>query len=182
MLIHGIGHRWQAWEPVLDGLAEAHDVIAIDLPGFGCHATRRQPPSVPALAAWVGSFFAELGVDRPHVAGNSLGGGLALELAAAGSRVGDRALPGRVRDPNGGDAGPGDLSSCVAPPICLDHDPADRRLARRPRDFGGQIVAKPACRSNGRSATPSRCGAVRVSSPSPARFTNIRSAERRPCR
>jgi len=35
VLLHGIGHRWQAWQPVLDPLAERHDVIAIDLPGFG---------------------------------------------------------------------------------------------------------------------------------------------------
>jgi len=33
VLIHGIGHRWQAWTPVLDRLAEHHDVIAIDIPG-----------------------------------------------------------------------------------------------------------------------------------------------------
>ncbi len=86
LLIHGIGHRWQAWEPVLDTLAEQHDVIAIDLPGFGKspRPVGGMPPSIPALAATLGSFLAELGVDRPHVAGNSLGGGLALELAAAG--------------------------------------------------------------------------------------------------
>jgi pimeloyl-ACP methyl ester carboxylesterase len=35
VLIHGIAHRWQAWEPLLDALAERHDVIAIDLSGFG---------------------------------------------------------------------------------------------------------------------------------------------------
>ena len=28
VLLHGIGHRWQAWEPVLDRLALHHDVIA----------------------------------------------------------------------------------------------------------------------------------------------------------
>jgi pimeloyl-ACP methyl ester carboxylesterase len=86
VLIHGIGHRWQAWEPVLDMLTAEHDVIAIDLPGFGMspRPVGGMPPSVPALATLLGSFLAELGVDRPHVAGNSLGGGLALELAAAG--------------------------------------------------------------------------------------------------
>jgi pimeloyl-ACP methyl ester carboxylesterase len=35
VLLHGIGHRLQAWDPVLDRLAAAHDVIAVDLPGFG---------------------------------------------------------------------------------------------------------------------------------------------------
>ncbi|MET8067394.1 alpha/beta fold hydrolase, partial [Micromonospora sp. NPDC005313] len=35
VLLHGIGHHCGAWRPVLDRLAEAHDVIAVDLPGFG---------------------------------------------------------------------------------------------------------------------------------------------------
>jgi pimeloyl-ACP methyl ester carboxylesterase len=35
VLIHGIGSRWQVWKPVLDELAARHDVIALDLPGFG---------------------------------------------------------------------------------------------------------------------------------------------------
>ena len=35
VLLHGIGHRWQAWEPVFDLLAAERDVIALDLPGFG---------------------------------------------------------------------------------------------------------------------------------------------------
>jgi pimeloyl-ACP methyl ester carboxylesterase len=86
VLIHGIAHRWQAWEPVLDALAGRHDVIAIDLPGFGKspRPVGGVPPSVPALATVLRSFLAELGIDRPHLAGNSLGGGLALELAATG--------------------------------------------------------------------------------------------------
>ena len=84
VLIHGIGHHWRAWEPVIDLLAEHHDVIAIDLPGFGRSPApaenRGMPSAVEALAGW----FAETGLDRPHVAGNSLGGAIALELAAAG--------------------------------------------------------------------------------------------------
>ena len=35
LLLHGIGHHWQAWEPVMGILAAERDVIAIDLPGFG---------------------------------------------------------------------------------------------------------------------------------------------------
>ncbi|MEV7197637.1 alpha/beta fold hydrolase [Streptomyces sp. NPDC093510] len=82
LLLHGIGHHRQAWDPVFDILAAEHDVIAVDLPGFG-----RSPALpgglayglqtvVPALAA----LCEALGAERPHVAGNSLGGLLALEL------------------------------------------------------------------------------------------------------
>ncbi|HWM01381.1 MAG TPA: alpha/beta hydrolase [Actinophytocola sp.] len=86
VLLHGIGHRWQAWEPVLDRLAAAHDVIAVDLPGFG------RSPALPAergydiagAVAACADIFEDLGLDRPHVAGNSLGGVLSLELASRG--------------------------------------------------------------------------------------------------
>lgn len=86
VLLHGIGHHWQAWLPVMDRLAEAHDVIAVDLPGFGESpmpaggAARDMAMAVEGIS----SFVAKLGLDRPHVAGNSLGGAIALELANAG--------------------------------------------------------------------------------------------------
>ncbi|MGH3498720.1 MAG: alpha/beta fold hydrolase [Nocardioidaceae bacterium] len=84
VLIHGIGHRRQAWDPVVPILAEHRDVIAVDLPGFG------ESPALPAGMSYdmettldnFAKVFAELGLDRPHVAGNSLGGAIALELGA----------------------------------------------------------------------------------------------------
>lgn len=86
LLIHGLGSRWQMWNPVLPMLAAQREVIAIDLPGFG-----ESPMPVPGTRAGVASltrlvtgFLDDLGLDRPHVAGNSLGGRLALELAKAG--------------------------------------------------------------------------------------------------
>lgn len=86
VLIHGIGSRWQMWRPVLAPLAAAHDVIALDLPGFG--ASPMPPPGVPAgpesLVSLVAGFLGELGLERPHVAGNSLGGLISLELARRG--------------------------------------------------------------------------------------------------
>ncbi len=86
LLIHGIGSRWQMWEPVLDRLTPHRDVIAIDLPGFG--DSPMPPPGTPAgpesLSTLVEGFLEEIGVQRPHVAGNSLGGFIALELARRG--------------------------------------------------------------------------------------------------
>jgi pimeloyl-ACP methyl ester carboxylesterase len=86
VLLHGLGHRWQAWSPVMDRLAEHHDVMAIDLPGFGESPVPLVGLSrdIPALADGIGAFLAAEGMERPHVAGNSLGGALALELALAG--------------------------------------------------------------------------------------------------
>jgi pimeloyl-ACP methyl ester carboxylesterase len=87
VLIHGIGHRLQAWEPVFDRLAEHHEVIAIDLPGFGESPVPDggMPRDMAATVASIAAAFAEWGLDRPHVAGNSLGGAISLELAAVGA-------------------------------------------------------------------------------------------------
>jgi pimeloyl-ACP methyl ester carboxylesterase len=86
VLLHGIGHHWQAWEPVLDRLAAHHDVIAVDLPGFGASPLPPEglPDGMASGVTAVAEFFDTMGLDRPHVAGNSLGGAVALELAAAG--------------------------------------------------------------------------------------------------
>ncbi|MFC9388043.1 alpha/beta fold hydrolase [Streptomyces venezuelae] len=82
LLLHGIGHHWQAWEPVLDILATERDVIAVDLPGFG--ASDELPDGCPydlsTVGSVLGAFCEAIGVERPHVAGNSLGGLLALQL------------------------------------------------------------------------------------------------------
>jgi pimeloyl-ACP methyl ester carboxylesterase len=86
VLIHGIGSRWQVWDPVLRQLASERDVIALDLPGFGASPMPPPgtPPGLPSLTRLVGEFLDGLGVEQPHVAGNSLGGWIALELAKQG--------------------------------------------------------------------------------------------------
>jgi pimeloyl-ACP methyl ester carboxylesterase len=86
VLFHGLGHRRQAWDAVLDRLTPHREVFAIDLPGHG-----DSPPLdvsgrtvADALTEGVIETFDELGLDRPHVAGNSLGGMIALGAAVSG--------------------------------------------------------------------------------------------------
>lgn len=86
VLIHGIGHRRQAWDPVFELLAQSYDVIAVDLAGFG------ESPAYPLKSSYdmdnacdnLSDNFAHWGIERPHVVGNSLGGAIALELGARG--------------------------------------------------------------------------------------------------
>jgi pimeloyl-ACP methyl ester carboxylesterase len=86
VLLHGLGLSWRSWQPILDELEVRHDVIAIDLPGFG------DSPPLPAgtaptptrLADAVESELDRLGLDAPALVGNSLGGWVALELARRG--------------------------------------------------------------------------------------------------
>ncbi|MFI9770953.1 alpha/beta fold hydrolase [Streptomyces sp. NPDC052415] len=82
LLLHGIGHHRQAWDPVLDILATERDVIAVDLPGFGASPALPEglPHDLPTMTAALGALCEALEIERPHVAGNSLGGLLALEL------------------------------------------------------------------------------------------------------
>jgi len=79
--MHGIGHHHRGWAPVTARVARRHTVYAVDLPGFGHSlALRDGPPTLARLAAAVHAFMLAQGHDRYHVVGNSLGGGVALEL------------------------------------------------------------------------------------------------------
>jgi pimeloyl-ACP methyl ester carboxylesterase len=84
VLVHGIGSRRGVWKPVVPLLAREREVLAVDLPGFGDSPVLDEPPTVLALARALTTWWRELGIERPHVAGNSLGGGIALELARMG--------------------------------------------------------------------------------------------------
>ena len=83
VLLHPLGADRGVWEPVIGLLAEQHDVIAMDMAGFG--ESPELPPDVPAtpaaLAVPVAATLDSLGLDRAHVAGISLGGWVALEFA-----------------------------------------------------------------------------------------------------
>ncbi|MGH3772431.1 MAG: alpha/beta fold hydrolase [Pseudonocardiaceae bacterium] len=86
VLLHGAGHRRQAWLPVQDRLTKHREVISLDFPGFGespplpDHLSYELDTAVIVLA----EFFADLGLNRPHVAGNSMGGLVSLVLAQHG--------------------------------------------------------------------------------------------------
>jgi pimeloyl-ACP methyl ester carboxylesterase len=84
VLIHPLGCDRRVWDPVLDPLSAARTVITIDLPGFGESAPLTETPTPAALAQALTRFLTEIDLDKPHVAGNSLGGWVALELALAG--------------------------------------------------------------------------------------------------
>jgi pimeloyl-ACP methyl ester carboxylesterase len=86
VLVHGLGHTWRGWKPMLPLLERDFEVLAFDLPGFGY-----SPPLPPgtestpeALADAVEQSMEEAGFERAHIAGNSLGGWIALELARRG--------------------------------------------------------------------------------------------------
>lgn len=86
VLIHGVTHRRQAWYPVLDELAEQREVVLVDLPGHGASPdlVLGGRPVADVLRAEFKQFLVDQELDRPHVAGNSLGGLVALYAGVEG--------------------------------------------------------------------------------------------------
>jgi pimeloyl-ACP methyl ester carboxylesterase len=86
VLLHGVGHRRQAWDAVLDRLTPHRDVITVDLAGHGDSPPLELAgrPVLEAMLDDVRDLLAALDVDRPHFAGYSLGGRLSLEAGVSG--------------------------------------------------------------------------------------------------
>jgi pimeloyl-ACP methyl ester carboxylesterase len=122
ILLHSLGGSLIQWSPVMDRLAAEHEVIAVDMPGFG------ESPPLPAgvspraanLATAVLDFYDALGIEgKPAVAGISLGGWVAIECARQGGASAVVAL-------------------CPAGFWKRSPEPSDRRLARARRN--GRLV------------------------------------------
>jgi pimeloyl-ACP methyl ester carboxylesterase len=90
VLLHPLGADRHVWEPLVPALAAERTVLTVDLPGFGeTPALTGRSPTPAALAAAIAAGLADLGLPgdgagRVHVAGNSLGGWIAFELALQG--------------------------------------------------------------------------------------------------
>ena len=85
VLLHPLGADRRVWAPVTGRLSRERELLAVDMPGFGESAPLRTTPTPRALAATVAEWLATLDLVEPvHVAGISLGGWVALELARSG--------------------------------------------------------------------------------------------------
>jgi pimeloyl-ACP methyl ester carboxylesterase len=86
VLLHGFTASWGLWQPVLADLVARYEVIAPTLPGH--HGGPAYPGDRPITFAHstdaVEALLDELGVGTAHFVGNSMGGGIALELAKRG--------------------------------------------------------------------------------------------------
>jgi pimeloyl-ACP methyl ester carboxylesterase len=88
LLVHGTGSSLHVWDPLVERLAARMTVIAVDLPGFGASPplTPSGPPPDPAgFAGVLTEFLGQLGHPTAHIAGNSVGGWTALEMAKLGA-------------------------------------------------------------------------------------------------
>ena len=84
LLLHGIGCSVHEWDASLAALAQRHRVFALDLLGAGdTDKPAAEDYSLARLARFIVEFLDSQGLAQAHLAGNSLGGRLALECALA---------------------------------------------------------------------------------------------------
>ena len=81
LLLHGLGGAKSSFFDAAAALSRRYRVHALDLPGFGASS---KPTTAPYTARWfaetVLAAMDELGIERAHVVGNSMGGRIAIEL------------------------------------------------------------------------------------------------------
>ncbi|MGZ3581162.1 MAG: poly(3-hydroxyalkanoate) depolymerase [Ktedonobacterales bacterium] len=81
MLMNGIGANLELFQPLVDALDPAIEVIRFDVPGVGGSPTPPLPLRFSALALLVGRMLDALGYKRVDVLGISWGGALAQQFA-----------------------------------------------------------------------------------------------------
>lgn len=108
VLLHGLGWDHTVWREAMTRLSVSRRVIALDLPGHGRSDAPRATYSPAWLAGGVRAFLEQIGVARAVLVGNSMGGLVAAQLAAA--------QPDMI-----------DALVLVAPALPNDHPPPDKR-------------------------------------------------------
>jgi pimeloyl-ACP methyl ester carboxylesterase len=84
VLLHGFTDTWRTWELVLPALEAEHDVLAPTLAGHAGGPAIDREIDDDLLADGVERAMDDAGFETAHVVGNSLGGYVALQLAARG--------------------------------------------------------------------------------------------------
>jgi pimeloyl-ACP methyl ester carboxylesterase len=87
VLIHGWGTDRRVLKPLFDHAQRLRRVVSVDLRGFGESDTLEHPQTIPGHADDIALLLAELGLNKPVIVGHSMGGAIALDVAA---RYGER--------------------------------------------------------------------------------------------
>lgn len=82
IFVHGWCCNYTFFQPQFDHFKSSHRVVAIDLRGCGASDKPKDGYDIPTLADDVAAVSSGLGLSRPVLVGHSLGGMIAIELAA----------------------------------------------------------------------------------------------------
>lgn len=97
VLIHGVTATWQTWHRVEQLLEDDFDVLSVALPGHIDGEPLSGAATIAQLCDGVERLMDQAGLETAHLAGNSLGGWLAMELTQRG-----RARSATLLAPGGG--------------------------------------------------------------------------------
>lgn len=89
LLLHGLAGSCRWWGHNLDGLARHFRVYAPDMPGFGLSRSR-QRFNLHAAADELVRWMDQIGLRQAHVVGHSMGGYVAIDMAARYPELVDR--------------------------------------------------------------------------------------------
>jgi pimeloyl-ACP methyl ester carboxylesterase len=84
VLVHGLGGRRSSWDPVLQGLAAAREVVTVDLCGHGTTPALSGTVTLDRLVEELRGFLVEHGLTGADLVGSSMGARMVLELARQG--------------------------------------------------------------------------------------------------
>jgi pimeloyl-ACP methyl ester carboxylesterase len=85
VLLHALGMSARVWDDVRPLLDSEHEIVALTALGHrGGAEPARRPVTVADMVDDAERALDELGLERPHIAGNSIGGWMAIELARRG--------------------------------------------------------------------------------------------------
>ena len=79
--LHSAGHDSRDYDGLVERCGGSFEFIRLDWPGHGRSGTDRQPTSAMRYAALAEGVLSSMGIERPLVIGNSIGGAAAITLA-----------------------------------------------------------------------------------------------------
>ena len=82
VLVHGFMGGSKQWELLRNGLSKQHEIIAVDLPGFGKNANMDAPDTINGFAQYVLDYLTGEGIEKFHLLGHSMGGMIVQEMTA----------------------------------------------------------------------------------------------------
>jgi len=84
VLVPGVGGTTGTWRYIMPGLQAEHEVVSVELPGFGRTPALTGQVTVTAYADALAAYLRESGLERADLVGSSLGARLVLEMARRG--------------------------------------------------------------------------------------------------